>query len=318
MIINNDSLEVLRTCHYNYNDTLKSLVSDNLYLSIVATNACQRRCPYCINSLEDKSLDLPIDKAKENIKKAIDILGVKEAVILGGEPTLYPKLFELIEFLKESGLRKFGLTTNGIRIKDAVRERCDFFEELIKTGIDFINISFHNDKEGLTFRDLYHIRRCFNENKRSHQKLRINTNVWKGNHDNVHDLAVFINLISSYCDEIRISNLIRKNTFSVNPTQVQEAETMYMTDSEYEDLFRQFIEENKSRYTIIHNPSALGFVNYYLIPSPVPVIINWNIVSKVSEQVCENNIGENKIHTIKCLVTSDLSLSWNLNNKIVL
>lgn len=312
MIIENNSLEVLRTCNYVQNDKLNVLVSDNLYLSIVATNLCQCDCPYCINSLTDRTLQTPLEKAKKNISKAIKELGVKEAVILGGEPTLYKDLFPLINFLKESSLRRVGLTTNGIKLKDR-----DFLINLIHTGIDFINISYHNE-DFITFDDLYDIYNFFKSEKYSWQKIRINTNIWKGNHDNLEELDYFINQISLCCDEIRVSNIIHKDSFSVNSNNREDADNMYMTNEEYKKLFTEFIELKEKDYAIIYNPNALGFVQYYLIPSKVPVIVNWNIDSKVSEQICENNLQEKKIHTVKCLVTGDISLSWNTDNIIKL
>ena len=311
MIIENNSLEVLRTCDYVFNDKLNALVSNNLYLSIVATNSCQCNCPYCINSMTDKTFHMPFEKAKENISKAIKELGIKEAVILGGEPTLYKELFPLINFLKESGLRRVGLTTNGIKLKET-----DFLIGLIKTGIDFINVSYHND-DFISFKDLFNIYEVFRREKYSWQKIRINTNIWKGNHDSLEELDYFINQISLCCDEIRVSNIIRKDSFSVNSNNREDADDMYMTDEEYENLFNRYIEYKSKDYTIIHNPKALGFVNYYLIPSKVPVIVNWNIDSKVSEQICENDLQKRKIHTVKCLVTGDISLSWNTKNIII-
>ena len=312
MIIENNSLEVLRTCDYIKNDKLGAMVSNNLYLSIVATNSCQCNCPYCINSLTDRTLQLPFEKAKVNIKKSVDEFGIKEAVILGGEPTLYPHLFDLIKFLKnDCGLRKVGFTTNGIKLKDVA-----YLGNVVETGVDFINISYHNHDEFLLPNEMWDIYTRFCNIKKPHQKIRINTNVWKGNHDTIESLLKFIGQISILCDEIRISNIIRKDSFSVNPNAVDEAESMYMTDEEYEMLFNQLLDAYEPNYSIIHNPAALGFVNYYLIPTKVPIILNWNIDSKVSEQVCENNFGDNKIHTIKCLVTGDMSLSWNVNNII--
>lgn len=312
MIIKNTSLEVLRECYYEKNDALGAMISNNLYLSVIATNACQRNCPYCINSLTDRSLSLPYEKATKNILNAVKKIGIKEAVILGGEPTIYPKLTDLIRFLKcECKLRRVGFTTNGIKLTNK-----EFFINLIKTGVDFINISYHKDNEFITYEQLKMIRRVFKQNAMPNQKMRINTNVWKGNHDNFDEIIAWLNHISICCDEIRLSNIIHKDDFSVNPKAVSEAEEMYMTDSEYEKLFNDILEYYDKKYTIIHNPEALGFVHYYLIPLPVPVIINWNIDSKVSEQVCENDINNKKIHTVKCLVSGDISLSWNLSNKI--
>lgn len=310
MIIENNSLEVLRECYYIKNDKLNAMVSNNLYLSVVVTNACQCNCPYCINSLTDRTLQMPFEKGTANIKKAVEEFGIKEAVILGGEPTLYPHIIELIHFLKEEcKLRKVGFTTNGIKLKDE-----KFLKDLINTGIDFINVSYHNHGEFLSCVEMSTIYSTFCATRLPHQKLRINTNIWKGNHDDIDSLITFLKQISLMCDEIRVSNIIRKDNFSVNPNAVDAAEKMYMTDKEYELLFTQLIERYSGAYTIIHNPAALGFVNYYLIPTWKPIIINWNIDSKVSEQVCENNLGDNKIHTIKCLVTGDISLSWNVNN----
>ena len=310
MIITNTSLEVLRECIYEENDGLGAMVSNNLYLSVIATNACQRNCPYCINSLTDRSLSLPYEKACKNILKATKKFGIKEAVILGGEPTLYPKLLDLISFLKnDCKLRRVGFTTNGIRLTDD-----KYLIDIIKSDVDFINISYHQDDEFISYKELKHIRSIYNKYKRDNQKLRINTNVWKGNHDKFDELLSWLDHISVCCDEIRLSNIIHKDSFSVNPNLVEEANKMYMPDSDYEELFTKVINHYKKYYTIIYNSEALGFVNYYLIPSPVPIIVNWNIDSKVSEQICENDLAHKKVHTVKCLVTGDISLSWNTSN----
>lgn len=312
MVIENNSLEVLRECRYVYNDELKCLVSDNLYMSIVVTNACQCSCPYCINSNTDKYLSMPFEKGKENIRKAVEKFGIKEAVILGGEPTLYNYLVPLIKFLKEEmKLRKVGLTTNGIRLKED-----NFLIDLIGSGVDFINVSYHRKGEFLRHKELVHIYNVFKKYRMDGQKMRINTNIWRGNHDNLHSLENFIKKISPYCDEVRVSNIIRKDGFSVNKINRAEAESMYMKDEEYEKLFNAFLGSYQKDYSIIYNPRALGFVKYYLVPAPTPIILNWNIDSKVSEQICENDLEEKKIHTIKCLVSGDISMSWNLSNKI--
>ena len=80
MVITNTSLEVLRECSYIRNDDLGAMVSNNLYLSVIATNACQRNCPYCINSLTDRSLSLPFEKGTKNILKATKKFGIKAEI----------------------------------------------------------------------------------------------------------------------------------------------------------------------------------------------------------------------------------------------
>ena len=88
--IQTNSLEIFKQNKYIPTDI--GMVSDNAYLSIVATNNCQCKCAYCIHSETDHQLNLPMAKAVYNIRKLIRKYGVKEAIILGGEPLLHPKI----------------------------------------------------------------------------------------------------------------------------------------------------------------------------------------------------------------------------------
>jgi MoaA/NifB/PqqE/SkfB family radical SAM enzyme len=302
MKINNTDLEVLRECRYNKYDI--GLVSDRAYLSIVVTNKCNKNCFYCINSETDQNLELDIDKALKNIKEFVQKYKIREAVLLGGEPTLHPQLFEFIEGLKDTGLERFGITTNGVKLLSE-----EFCEKLANSGVSWINISTNNEP--------YLIYRSIKETN-SAVKVRLNTNIYKNNYDTLNSL---ISLISrrqgECCDEMRISNLIFKDGFSVNSKNNEESTKHILSDKEYEFLFDSLVDYYmNSGYSIIENPKALGFVKYYLIPLKHPVILNCNINSKVSNQVCENDITTRKIHTFKCLVSGDISLSWNTNNII--
>lgn len=307
-MIQTNSLEIFK--QNVYFPTEIGMVSNNAYMSIVATNKCQRSCPYCINSETDHNLNLPINKAIESIKYTVDWFGVKEAIILGGEPTLHPDLFELLKKLRtESGLKMIRLTTNGIKLKN----NPEFIKQLIDKdyGVQGLNISFHNE-DFMSFNELYDVCRLI-RNYNPNVKIRINMNIWRGNCDNLMLLNSHIYRLH-FVDEIRVSNIIPKDSFSVNDKNPNN--DLVLSNEEYESLFMVFVKQYEDRYTIFENKETLGFVRYLLIPTKVPIIINWNIGSTVSEQVCENNIDERKINTFKCLVTGDISLSWNTNNVI--
>lgn len=308
MVISNTELEVLRECKYNKYDI--GLVSDQAYMSVVLTNKCNRNCFYCINSQTDKTLELNIDKAFPKIKACVKKYGIKEVVILGGEPLLHPRLFDFIKMLKTLGLRKIGLTTNG-----------DFLNQgraitLAKSGIDFINISIDNFsvRKLSEYKGFYSLFKKVNENL----KVRVNTNIYRGNHDKLFNLLAFLTDLHDCCDEIRVSNLIFKDSFSVNSINSQEATDRIMSDEEYIKLFNDIQEYYEWRgFPVIVNKKALGFVEYAAIMTTPIIILNKNIDSDVSKQVCENSIEEKKIHTFKCLVSGDISLSWNTNNIIM-
>lgn len=309
-MIQTQSLEIFKQNHYISYDI--GYVSNNAYLSIIATNDCQMNCAYCINSETDHTLHLPIEKAIRNIKELVSKYKVKEAIILGGEPLLHPEILTLIRRLRiESGLEKIRLTTNGIKIKNDFV----FLEKLVdeRYGIHGLNISFHNE-EFMTFKELENIYKKvkgYNPNV----KIRINTNIWRGNLDNLWFLRNFLQRLQlSYncCDEIRVSNIIPKDDFSVNP--INHSANLVLSNEEYIKLFELIINQYKDVYCIFENKETLGFVRYVLIPTPKPIIINWNIGSTVSDQICENDISTRKINTFKCLVSGDISLSWNKNN----
>ena len=305
MIISNTELEALRECRYNQYDI--GMVSDKAYMSVVMTNNCNKNCFYCINSNTDKTLELPIDKAIGNICKAVGKYGIKELVILGGEPTLHDGLFDFIEKLKTVGVERFGITTNGIKLID--NEYCT---KLAKSGVSWINISSDTAED---FSKLYQIYNTIKEANKD-CKVRININVYRGHNDTLTKLGFITTAFESCCDEMRVSNLIYKDDFSVNSINNPMSSQNIMTEDEYRELFDSYIDLMSKKYTLINNPLALGFVRYVLIPSKVPVILNYNIGSKVSEQICENDIKNRKIHTFKCLVNGDISLSWNLVGKI--
>lgn len=315
MIIRTDSLEIFK--HNNYFKTDIGMVSDNAYLSVIATNNCQCNCPYCINSETDRRLELPLGKAVTNIRKLVSKYHVKEAIILGGEPLLYSEITELIHCLKaQCGLEKVRLTTNGIGL--LYDGKCNRFlvEDLCDAGLDGINISFHNE-DFMSWENLCSVYEAF---FRRRVKVRVNTNIWEGNHDCHISLLDFLNRLTDgmYCDEVRVSNIIPKDSFSVNPVNRKDND-LILSDDEYIEIFNDVIDHYKHKgYAIFENPKTLGFVRYLLIPTERPIIINWNIGSTVSEQVCENDIENRQVNTFKCLVNGEISLSWNTNNVLKL
>ena len=148
--------------------------------------------------------------------------------------------------------------------------------------------------------------------------VRVNTNVWKNNHDTLQSLTVWLKKLQRCSDTIRVSNLIFKDSFSVNPKNNEIAKKMIPSEDFYNKLFDDLINYYSEWLSLIHNPSALGFVDYTMIPTKSAIIVNRNIDSKVAEQVCENDLENIKVNTVKCLVNGKLSLSWNTDNIIQL
>ena len=98
----------------------KGLLKGICYFSVIATFDCNLQCKNCLNCsplVRQKNLnftEIDFEKTCESIKYFKN-LGFKEVNISGGEPLLYPKIFDLIRFCKRLGLYT-AVNTNGLLI----------------------------------------------------------------------------------------------------------------------------------------------------------------------------------------------------------
>ena len=94
-----------------------------LTMEIEFTRACNYRCPYCYAAAP---VELEKELTPEEIRSAVTQareLGARKIVILGGEPLVYPKLDEMIEFISGLGMA-VEIFTNGELV---TQERAEFF-----------------------------------------------------------------------------------------------------------------------------------------------------------------------------------------------
>ncbi len=131
------------------------------------------------------------EKAVRVINK-LKTLGTKECVITGGEPTLHPDLFKIIEYLKQNKI-KTTLLTNGRRLKDV-----NYTKSLLKTGVDRIAVSIEGFKE--THEKITGVKGSFDETLigiKNLIKLNANfntiTTIGNTNFKEIEDLYSFLN-----------------------------------------------------------------------------------------------------------------------------
>ena len=86
-----------------------------LSMEIEFTRKCNFRCPYCYvpgtqppeNELTPAEIESVLTQAKE--------LGARKIIVLGGEPMVYPEIFERLAFIRGQGL-EVEMFTNGFNI----------------------------------------------------------------------------------------------------------------------------------------------------------------------------------------------------------
>ncbi|MDF2880215.1 MAG: moaA [Clostridiaceae bacterium] len=304
--------EICRKVDYEEfnNKGKKFLLSTYPYLDIVLNDYCNAQCKFCISQLVHKKEICNINKHKQKIKYAIEHMGVKEVLLVGGEPTIYDGLFEIIEYLKQFNLNKICITTNGHRMSKDM----DYCKKLMSSGITHMNISvmsLDEDKQKYvsgsnTYLSLEHLKTFKKIADEGNVSIRINNNCFKGNNDNLNDILCFYNQIKDYCDSIKFSPLLKTDTFSTINAVTEFNREHVLSNEDYDCLWHT-VENYFSSYPIIRNKETLGFVEYSMLLLSTPIIFNYNQHGMAREKIKK----ENKINNLKILVNSELSLSWN-------
>ncbi len=111
------------SCSYNIGDfdfeqaDIDRVVQQKGLLSIEVefSPLCNFRCPYCyMGHLVTERIELTPEEGRSVLQQARD-LGARKIIVLGGEPMLYPHIFEMVEACRAMDLT-VEMFTNGSRI----------------------------------------------------------------------------------------------------------------------------------------------------------------------------------------------------------
>ena len=109
-------------------------VSSPLYrCELILTDKCNFNCPYCRGVREDIKGTMSFALATATIKLWVNE-GLKNIRFSGGEPTLYPKLIQLIKLSRKCGIERIAISTNG-------SAKLEDYLYLIACGVNDISIS---------------------------------------------------------------------------------------------------------------------------------------------------------------------------------
>jgi len=102
------------------------------------TKLCNNNCLFCLDADNRSDFLIGMAKVEKEIIKARKSK-YNKLVISGGEPTLHPKLFEIIKLARKNKFEKIQIITNGRRFADV-----KFALECIKVGINEFTLSLHS------------------------------------------------------------------------------------------------------------------------------------------------------------------------------
>ncbi|MFH2028882.1 MAG: radical SAM protein [Nanoarchaeota archaeon] len=87
-------------------------------LNLIITSVCNSKCTYCL--YEKKAQHIAYEDIKKIVNEAKSF-NVQTVTITGGEPSLHPDFFRIIDYISEQGM-SIGLITNGFNLDDQKME----------------------------------------------------------------------------------------------------------------------------------------------------------------------------------------------------
>lgn len=106
---------------------------------------CNNNCSYCNDTSHNNIPNhLSLDKFKIGVKNLLKRISKEKIRIefTGGEPTLNPKFYEMLQYLNDNEIYKISFTTNGSRSLDYYKKCIDI--------IDSITFSYHMEYENFS------------------------------------------------------------------------------------------------------------------------------------------------------------------------
>lgn len=109
---------------------------------LTLNRTCNLRCKWCYarDTEYKSSLTMSKDLAFELID-FFDSINVKHIILIGGEPTIHPDFFEILEYAKERKI-KCALVTNGLMFKND-----EFIDKYKSMGMSSVSLSLKGENE---------------------------------------------------------------------------------------------------------------------------------------------------------------------------
>ena len=107
---------------------------------LTTNRSCNNRCEWCYAKNGNYSEQMSLTDACAIVDVAQE-MQVKKIIIIGGEPTLYENLFELVEYISNKGIEVW-MASNGRKMSDF-----DYAKKLVSCGVSRFDLSLKATSE---------------------------------------------------------------------------------------------------------------------------------------------------------------------------
>lgn len=229
------------------------------YLRISLTESCNLRCIYCMpEGVVSKTSSENL--TKEDIFAIVEAgveLNIKKIRLTGGEPLLHRDIVDIVKGIKDRGIEKIYITTNGILLAEKI-------EKLKSAGLDGVNISLDTlDREQFNSitrgGDIERVLQGIEKSLSLNLEVKINSVIMKGINENaIRDLA---ELTLKKDIDVRFIELMPigqgKNFIGINNNEIYDRlEKAFEFDREYRE-----IKGVSTYYKLKNSKGKIGFIS---------------------------------------------------------
>jgi sulfatase maturation enzyme AslB (radical SAM superfamily) len=172
------------------------------FLNLTLTYQCQLKCSMCgqvevpddAPNSQSNWTQLPLDTVKERVDELSDEL--VSIYLFGGEPLIYPHIFELSEYLINKKI-SFSYSTNGLLLKRYTKSILDNPPDLISVSMDGCSSELHDSIRGLkgswkkAMTGIEHLLNERRARKMEYPKLKIHFTITPDNYQTVREFYEF-------------------------------------------------------------------------------------------------------------------------------
>jgi radical SAM protein with 4Fe4S-binding SPASM domain len=116
-------------------------------LDVYLTNACNLRCKYCFNLDELSAPQIPLEDVCQILEAAYKN-GHRYTSITGGEPFIYRRIFEVLDFAHDLGFWIQVLTHGGLLTDERIRHLKRYWRLRVRISLDGANKETHDALRG--------------------------------------------------------------------------------------------------------------------------------------------------------------------------
>lgn len=194
---------------------------------LTLNRACNLRCKWCYAFSTGFSAkdDMEFDLAKQIIDICVE-LRIGRVILIGGEPTLYPRLFDVIDYCHDRGVH-CGLVTNGLLCKNVT-----FAEKLKAHGVNSLSVSLKGENSDV-FKDVTGV-------------------------DAFEDIKVAITNCLHSGIRVSVSMVLTEQNIFSYLKGVSEMRALGVNSFHFSFCYEFDTSMDHSRYLTFHNPRALA------------------------------------------------------------